>query len=88
MLGHSADARRYDIAAAILRDLRVASIQLMTNNPDKIDSLRAHAIEVDGRVPIEVPVHAEGERYMATKARRMGHLLSLGGPPGAPARPR
>src|SRR5690606_3308961 len=46
MLGHQADEREYSLAARILEDLGVRSIRLMTNNPDKIDSLEAEGIVV------------------------------------------
>ncbi len=76
MLGHQADARTYDVAAAILLDLGVQSVRLLTNNPDKIDNLRALGVAVDARVPLEVMANPENAGYLATKARRMGHLLS------------
>jgi GTP cyclohydrolase II len=77
MLGHGADERRYDIAAAILADLKIQSVRLMTNNPAKIESLMALGVCVDDRVPIETGAHPENERYLATKARRMRHLFQV-----------
>ena len=52
MLGFADDARTYDVAAAILRDLGVPRVALLTNNPRKVDGLRAHGIEVTERVPV------------------------------------
>ncbi len=75
LLGHAPDARHYDIAAAILADLRVASIRLMTNNPAKIEALTALGVSIDERVPIETRAQPENERYLAAKARRMRHIF-------------
>ena len=79
MLGHQADEREYDIAAAILEDLGIRSIRLLTNNPDKVESLKALGIVVTERVPIQAPVHPENAFYLSTKAHRMRHQLDLSG---------
>ncbi len=76
-LGHQADEREYDIAAAILEDLGVRSIRLLTNNPDKVESLTALGVRVTERVSIQAPVHAENAFYLSTKAQRMRHQLDL-----------
>lgn len=83
-LGHRADARDYSAAAFILRDLGVGSIQLMTNNPDKIESLQRLGIVMNGRVPLETAVHPENRAYLETKVTRMRHLLKLGAPAFVP----
>jgi GTP cyclohydrolase II len=77
MLGHEADERDYTLAAAILRDLDVRSVRLMTNNPAKIDSLRALGIPVRKRVPLEGRVTPDNADYLRTKANRMHHLLDV-----------
>ena len=77
MLGHQADEREYDVAAAILIDLGVRSVRLLTNNPDKVTSLKALGIQVSERVPIQAPVHPENAFYLSTKAIRMRHQLDL-----------
>jgi len=77
MLGHQADEREYDIAAAILVDLGLRSVRLLTNNPDKVESLLALGIPVRERVPIQAPVHPENVFYLSTKALRMGHQLDM-----------
>lgn len=74
-LGHLADEREYDIAALILQNLQVKSIQLLTNNPEKIDSLTKLGINVIGRIPVEVPAHDDNIGYLKTKAKKMAHLL-------------
>jgi len=77
MLGHEADEREYGIAAAILEDLGVKSIRLLTNNPHKIESLAEMGIAVEDRIPLQAQVHPENAAYLRTKARRLRHLLSL-----------
>jgi GTP cyclohydrolase II len=75
MLGLPDDVRRYDGAAAILGDLGVRSITLMTNNPHKVEKLRAEGVEITGRIPVLVHANEHSEAYLSTKAERMGHLL-------------
>jgi GTP cyclohydrolase II len=75
MLGFEDDARTYDVAAAMLRDLGVARVALLTNNPKKVDGLRAHGVEVAERVPIAVGANEHNAEYLAVKAKRMGHDL-------------
>lgn len=77
LLGHQADERDYTLAALMLRDWGVASVQLMTNNPHKIESLRALGVSVTARVPLETASHADNADYLRTKVERMNHLLNL-----------
>ena len=74
-LGLPAEAREYGAAVAILRDLGVTSVRLMTNNPAKRGYLDAAGIEVTEYVPVIVGIAAENENYLATKRERMGHLI-------------
>ncbi|MCK5770243.1 MAG: GTP cyclohydrolase II [Algiphilus sp.] len=74
-LGFPADARNYDIALAILADLGMARVRLMTNNPRKIKALNDAGIEVVERVPIECGRNPHNESYLTTKAGRLGHLM-------------
>lgn len=76
-LGLPADAREYDGAVAILRDLGVESVRLLTNNPLKAQALTDHGITVAERVPLEVGVNSVNRDYLRTKAERMGHLLHV-----------
>ena len=76
-LGHQADERDYTIAADILADLGMRSIQLMTNNPQKIDALRNSGIHVNKRIPLEAELNLENADYLFTKAKRMQHMLNL-----------
>ncbi len=75
VLGHQADERNYDIAVAMLRDLGVQSVRLLTNNPTKIESLEKLGMPVVERVPIEIPPNPENEHYLHTKAERMRHII-------------
>ena len=76
-LGFKADMRDYGIGAQILVDLGLHKIRLMTNNPRKIVGLEGYGIEVIERVPIETKPHQENIEYLKTKAKKMGHLLSI-----------
>lgn len=78
MLGHQADERDYTVAARMLEDLGVASLRLLTNNPDKIDTLRALGIQVSQRVAVEPTVYADNADYLFTKLTRMNHLFNPG----------
>ena len=74
-LGFKADLREYDTGAAMLADLGVKKITLMTNNPLKIRGLDHYGIEVAGREPIEMTCNEKNAAYLYTKYRKMGHLL-------------
>lgn len=74
-LGLPDDAREYDSAAAILRDLNVTSVRLMSNNPDKFETLSRHGIPVCERVALAIPVRDENERYIRTKQVKFGHYF-------------
>ncbi len=73
-LGFLSDERTYDVAAALLLELGVKRIRLLTNNPQKIISLRDHGIEVVGRVPLVTTSNTHNERYLRAKHERAGHL--------------
>lgn len=76
-LGFPDDLREYHTAAQMLAELEVASIDLMTNNPDKIAQLEASGIQVANRVSIEMAANPDDENYLITKKVKMGHLLDL-----------
>jgi GTP cyclohydrolase II len=73
-LGFLADERTYDVAAALLNELGIKRIRLLTNNPQKINSLRDHGIEVVGRLPLVTTSNTHNERYLRAKHERAGHL--------------
>lgn len=81
LLGHQPDLRDYRVAAAMLKDLGVRSVRLLTNNPDKINGLEAEGVVVPERVPLQTAVNDYNAFYLDTKARRMRHLLDLQSPP-------
>ena len=74
-LGHQRDARRFDIAGAMLRHLGWNSVRLLTNNPDKVYDLEQEGIKVVQIVPIEMAINEHNEKYLKAKAReaRGGH---------------
>ena len=74
-LGFPTDLREYGMGAQILSDLGVRKIRLMTNNPRKVVGLSGHGLQITARLPIKSVPHAENERYLKTKKRKMGHLL-------------
>jgi len=73
-LGLPVDRREYGAAAAVLHDLGLTSVRLLTNNPAKVEGLRASGIEVVERVPHHVGGNPHNEFYRHTKVVRMGHL--------------
>jgi len=74
-LGLPADARDYAAAAAILADLGVSDLRLLTNNTDKVSQLRALGIDVVEQVPLIVGVGPNNHQYLETKRDRMGHII-------------
>lgn len=76
-LGFKADERDYAVPAAMLRKLGISSVRLLTNNPEKVQELGRHGIEVKERVQHELPSHEHDKAYMETKRTRFGHFLEL-----------
>ncbi len=74
-LGFPADLRNYGIGAQILNDLGVKKIRLITNNPRKIAGLKGYGLEVVDRVPLLIEATSYNSAYLATKARKLGHML-------------
>ncbi|KAG7392184.1 hypothetical protein PHYPSEUDO_001907 [Phytophthora pseudosyringae] len=79
VLGFKDDYRSYEPVPAILKDLGVQSIRLLTNNPRKIRLLSQLGIAVEGRLPVVIKGGEYSQGYLTAKAERMAHLL-----PGAP----
>ncbi|MFN8077463.1 MAG: 3,4-dihydroxy-2-butanone-4-phosphate synthase [Kineosporiaceae bacterium] len=75
--GLPVDAREYGAAAAILADLGLTRITLLTNNPAKVEGLRAAGIDVERRQPLEVGLGPHNTAYLTTKRDLLGHHLSL-----------
>ena len=76
-LGFRADEREYGIAAHMLGSLHVRSIEIMTNNPAKIEDLRRHGVRIEDRIPLVMPAHPADRAYLETKRRKLGHLLDV-----------
>ena len=76
-LGFKGDLREYYIGAQILRDLEIRSLELLTNNPDKIYQLEDYGMEIIRRIPIEIEANKYDRFYLKTKQERMGHLLNI-----------
>ncbi len=74
-LGFRDDERDYAVAAHMLHSLDIQSIQLITNNPDKIRQLTQHDVAVVGRIPHVIPPNEYNRFYLQTKALRSGHHL-------------
>jgi GTP cyclohydrolase II len=77
-LGLPVDTRSYGSAAAVIRELGIASIRLLSNNPAKADGLRAAGVAVEELVPLPTAAHARNAAYLRTKRDRMGHRPPAG----------
>ncbi|MBD2683293.1 MULTISPECIES: bifunctional 3,4-dihydroxy-2-butanone-4-phosphate synthase/GTP cyclohydrolase II [Nostoc] len=74
-LGFPADLRDYGMGAQMLMDLGVKKIRLITNNPRKIAGVKGYGLEVVDRVPLLIEANDYNSYYLATKAKKLGHLL-------------
>jgi 3,4-dihydroxy 2-butanone 4-phosphate synthase/GTP cyclohydrolase II len=76
-LGFKPDLRDYGVGAQILVDLGVREIRLLTNNPKKIIGLEGYGLRVVERVAVEVQPNDANVKYLKTKKKKMGHILSV-----------
>jgi len=74
-LGFEDDERDFQLGAAVLKELRVTNIKLITNNPSKISTMNKYGINVVERVPLNVGQNKTNRGYLETKARKSGHLM-------------
>ncbi|AGM26326.1 3,4-dihydroxy-2-butanone 4-phosphate synthase / GTP cyclohydrolase II [Spiroplasma syrphidicola EA-1] len=74
-LGFAPDLRHYDSASVALALLGIKEVNLLTNNPDKIEQLIANGINVTARTPLIVGKNETNEKYFQAKKDKMGHLL-------------
>lgn len=74
-LGFAADLRSYSLCDPMLKHLGISRVKLMTNNPRKISALQAMQVKVEEQVPLIIPRNPYNERYLATKASKLGHML-------------
>ncbi len=75
-LGFDIDQRDYSQCAEVIHLLGARRLRLMSNNPDKLKALRQAGFEITERVPLEIEPKEPAYRYMLTKKKKMGHLLS------------
>ena len=76
-LGFKADCRDFSLPAAILRDLRIKRVRLLSNNPRKAGALIENGIEVVAELRCEAAPNPYSLAYLRTKKERMGHVLTL-----------
>ncbi len=74
-LGWHADERNFRAAAAMLDQLGIRRVRLLTNNPDKLTALAAFGVEIEAREPLVIAPNGVNNHYLVTKMRRFGHLL-------------
>ncbi len=73
--GLPADNRKYDFAVEVIKYFKIKSIQIMTNNPEKMSFLESNGIKISKRIPIIIKPTQFDEFYLETKKDKMGHLL-------------
>lgn len=76
-LGFKPDLREYGVGAQILKDLGLAELRLVTNNPRKIVGLEGHGLRVVDRIALATPAHPHNAKYLKAKKEKLGHLFSL-----------
>jgi GTP cyclohydrolase II len=81
------DARTYDVAAAMLRELGIESVEIMTNNPAKVEALKRLGVVIERRLPVLVPATPFSAGYLETKRRLMQHELPSSAPASGPPEP-
>lgn len=74
-LGFKPDMRKYDLGIEILKDIGIKSIDLITNNPRKIEAIEQSDIQLNKRIPLIIPSKIENEEYLQVKKELMGHLF-------------
>jgi GTP cyclohydrolase II len=76
-LGFDADCRDFSLAVAVLHELKVRQVRLMSNNPQKVEALTKAGIEVIELIPCEAPLSPYALSYLRTKKKKMGHSLTI-----------
>ena len=74
-LGFNDDERNYEIVSAMANHLKIKAIDLMTNNPKKIDALEKSGLKVNKRISIRMESNAHNKSYLNTKVKKLGHLM-------------
>ena len=74
-LGFHEDERNYEIVSAMANHLKIKSMDLMTNNPRKIDAIEKSGLKINKRIPIKSESNDHNKSYLNTKAKKLGHLM-------------
>ena len=74
-LGFNDDERNYEIVSAMANHLKIKTVDLMTNNPKKIDALKKSGLKVNRRIPIRIESNTHNKSYLNTKVKKLGHLM-------------
>jgi 3,4-dihydroxy 2-butanone 4-phosphate synthase/GTP cyclohydrolase II len=74
-LGFEADLRDYHMPAEILKYLGATRIHLLSNNPEKVEGLKREGINVEKRIPLEIPPNSLTRKYLKIKKEKLGHIL-------------
>ncbi|WP_262150947.1 GTP cyclohydrolase II [Chryseobacterium foetidum] len=74
-LGLPADDRNFGVAIDILNNLEIKKINLLTNNPEKVRFVEESNIELNSRIPLQIPANENSRGYLQTKKDFFGHLL-------------
>jgi GTP cyclohydrolase II len=78
-LGHAADSRDYLLAVQVLRYLKIRSLRLISNNPEKVKAIANSGIDIVERISADVPHSMHSVHYLATKRKKLGHLSNPAG---------
>ena len=74
-LGFEEDERSYETVSEMISFLGIKKIDLMTNNPKKIDALKSFGIIINQRIPLSTDTNKHNQKYISTKIKKLGHLL-------------
>lgn len=74
-LGFEPDLRDYDIAAQILKHFNITTVNLLSNNPEKLLGLQRYGIQIGKRIPVITETNVHNHDYMQVKKLQMGHLI-------------
>jgi GTP cyclohydrolase II len=74
-LGFGADLRDYSVCKPMLDHLGIRKLRLLTNNPRKVQAMEEMGVAVLERIPLETPHNPHNQKYLATKAGKLGHLM-------------
>ena len=74
-LGFHEDERNYEIVSSMAKYLKIKSIDLMTNNPKKIDAIEKSGLKINKRIPIKSKSNDHNKNYLDTKVKKLGHLM-------------